>query len=83
MKPPPWQGALLLSVGLGIGAAPETTPRSAAPLRGLDGLARAYDFILDARFDQVDAELRRACGPAPAGSLRGAQCHRALVADPA
>lgn len=34
-------------------------------LRGEESLARAYDFILDARFDQVDAELRRACGPAP------------------
>ena len=42
-------------------------PRSAAgpELRGLDGLVRAYDFILEARFDQVDAELRKACGPAP------------------
>jgi tetratricopeptide (TPR) repeat protein len=35
------------------------------PLRGEDGLVRAYEFILEARFDQVDAELRRACGPAP------------------
>ena len=26
---------------------------------------RAYEFILEARFDQVEAELRRACGPAP------------------
>jgi tetratricopeptide (TPR) repeat protein len=34
-------------------------------LRGVEGLARAYDAILDARFDQVGAELRRACGPAP------------------
>jgi hypothetical protein len=41
-------------------------PASTAPdLRGEDALARVYDFILDARFDQVDAELRRACGPAP------------------
>jgi hypothetical protein len=31
-------------------------------LRGEDALVRAYDFILEARFDQVDAELRRACG---------------------
>jgi tetratricopeptide (TPR) repeat protein len=30
-------------------------------LRGESGLVRAYDFILEARFDQVDAELRRAC----------------------
>ncbi|MEP6915267.1 MAG: tetratricopeptide repeat protein [Acidobacteriota bacterium] len=34
-------------------------------IRGIEALARAYDFILEARFDQVDAELRRACGPAP------------------
>ena len=34
-------------------------------LRGVEGLVRAYDFILEARFDQVDQELRRACGPAP------------------
>jgi tetratricopeptide (TPR) repeat protein len=32
-------------------------------LRGESGLVRAYDFILEARFDQVDAELRRACDP--------------------
>ena len=44
---------------------------SAAPhapggdLRGVDGLVRAYDSILEARFDQVDADLQRACGPAP------------------
>ena len=40
-------------------------PAPRATSRGVDGLARAYDFILEARFDQVDAELRRACGPAP------------------
>jgi tetratricopeptide (TPR) repeat protein len=53
--------ALWLAAGI---AAP---PRAAArfDLRGIDGLARAYDFILEARFDQVDAELRKACGPAP------------------
>jgi tetratricopeptide (TPR) repeat protein len=34
-------------------------------LRGEEGLVRVYEFILDARFDQVEAELRRACGPAP------------------
>jgi tetratricopeptide (TPR) repeat protein len=37
----------------------------AAELTGVDGLARVYDYILDARFDQADAELQRACGPAP------------------
>jgi TolA-binding protein len=34
-------------------------------LRGVDALARVYDAILEARFDQIDAELRKACGPAP------------------
>ena len=43
---------------------PTLPPRYA--LRGEDSLVRAYEFILDSRFDQVDAELRRACGPAPA-----------------
>ena len=38
---------------------------TAPELRGVEGLLRAYDFILEGRFDQVDAELRRACGPAP------------------
>jgi len=37
----------------------------AAQLKGVDGLIRAYDAILEARFDQVDAELRKACPPAP------------------
>ncbi|MDQ3418689.1 MAG: hypothetical protein M3541_07895 [Acidobacteriota bacterium] len=44
-------------------------PAASAPpareLRGIGGLVRAYDFILDARFDQVEPELRKACGPAP------------------
>jgi tetratricopeptide repeat protein len=64
MKTPPWRSALLLSVAAFLSAAP-AGPRSARPIRGIEGLARAYDFILEARFDQVDAELRRACGPAP------------------
>lgn len=52
---------LAVLTGLGLGAA--SPP--ARDLRGLDGLVRVYDFILEARFDQVDAELKRACGPAP------------------
>src|SRR4030095_7909399 len=48
-----------------VGAAAVLGARPAGPIRGVDGLARAYDFILEARFDQADAELRRACGPAP------------------
>ena len=60
-------------LALAHAAAPtaDLSPRPEAPgqghreLRGEAALVRAYDFILDARFDQVDAELRRACGEAP------------------
>jgi tetratricopeptide (TPR) repeat protein len=68
--------ATLIAIGwVTTTAVPATQdpPRRSVPtlpphyaLRGEDGLVRAYDFILEARFDQVDAELRRACGPAPA-----------------
>jgi hypothetical protein len=50
--------AMLLLAAAGTGA-------SQAPLRGADALVRVYDAILDARFDQIEAELQRACGPAP------------------
>jgi tetratricopeptide (TPR) repeat protein len=60
----------LAKVGLlaGGASAGKPAPRSSQPplLRGEEALARVYDFILEARFDQVEAELRRACGPAPA-----------------
>jgi tetratricopeptide (TPR) repeat protein len=41
------------------------TPARARDLRGVEALTRAYDDILDARFDHVEADLQRACGPAP------------------
>lgn len=44
---------------------PTAAPAAARDLRGVDALARIYDDILDARFDRVEAELQRACGPAP------------------
>jgi tetratricopeptide (TPR) repeat protein len=44
---------------------PQTRPADGSDLRGEDALVRVYDSILEARFDQVDGELRRACGPAP------------------
>ena len=40
-------------------------PAAAADLTGVDGLVRVYDAILDADFDRADAELKRACPPAP------------------
>jgi tetratricopeptide (TPR) repeat protein len=65
-------GILALSVAM-LAAAPASQTRSAprpaqAPepsVRGEDGLVRAYNLILDARFGALEAELRRACGPAP------------------
>jgi tetratricopeptide (TPR) repeat protein len=41
-------------------------PRATAALVGVDHLSAVYDQILAARFDDADAELTRACPPAPA-----------------
>src|SRR5262249_44645757 len=46
-------------------AAPDAGPAARGDLTGIDGLVRAYDAILDARVDQADSELSRACPPAP------------------
>jgi len=54
----------MIAVALHVSAAAAARNQQAG-IRGVEGLIRAYDVILDARFDQVDAELRRACGPAP------------------
>jgi tetratricopeptide (TPR) repeat protein len=64
MIPTPWRSGLLLCAAWLLGApdAPTQAPRE---LRGLDGLVRAYDSILAARFEQADTDLERACGPAP------------------
>jgi tetratricopeptide (TPR) repeat protein len=48
---------LLLAVPVGVGA---QTGLTASPQ-----LARVYDAILDARFDQIPALLTQTCGPAP------------------
>ena len=67
-------GLLALSVAT-LAAAPDCADpacptgradAAAGAIRGEDGLVRAYDLILDAQFEALDAELRRACGPAPA-----------------
>ncbi len=66
-------GLLALSVAtLAVAPASQTRPTPpaaqtlpAGAIRGEDGLVRAYDLILDASFEALDAELRRACGPAP------------------
>lgn len=56
--------ALALAASLTTVSAVPQTP-SSRELRGGDAIARAYDLILDARYNALDAELRRACGPAP------------------
>lgn len=58
-------GASALVVALCIAVMTGASTSVRRDLRGADGLVRAYDFILDARFDQVEPELRKACGPAP------------------
>jgi tetratricopeptide (TPR) repeat protein len=63
MMRPRWPGVALVCVALQAAAVTAAAPQRG--IRGVDGLVRAYDVILDGRFDQVDAELRRACGPAP------------------
>jgi tetratricopeptide (TPR) repeat protein len=55
-------GVLLLTLAV---PAARTPPVPVGELRGVEGLVRAYESILEARFDQVEAELRKACGPAP------------------
>ena len=63
---------------------PRRRPLAAlAAIRGVDGLVRVYDVILDARFDQA---RRRAAPRVRAGAARGlrrARGHGALVAHPA
>jgi tetratricopeptide (TPR) repeat protein len=56
--------ALSLAALVSTASAVSQTP-SSRELRGGDALARAYHTILDARFNALDAELRRTCGPAP------------------
>jgi tetratricopeptide (TPR) repeat protein len=41
------------------------TGASAAGLTSPEGLSKAYDLILDARFEEAERQLSRACGPAP------------------
>lgn len=57
--------ALTLTIGPSAQVFRPPSPPAAWTFRGEEALVRVYDFILDARFDQVPAELRRACGLAP------------------
>ena len=63
----PRRAAVALALVCLLSAPPSPlSARAPHQLRGVEGLARVYDAILDARVDQVGVELRRACGPAPA-----------------
>jgi hypothetical protein len=80
-RPGAWLLALTLAVAATTAAVPADSaqrrsgpapraqrspaPRSTPVLRGEQGLIRVYTAILDARFEDVGAELESACGPAP------------------
>ena len=56
--------AALMVVVSAIDADPSTaSSRRAGQLTGSDALVRVYDLILNARFEEAEAELKRACGP--------------------
>lgn len=55
-------GAVVLLLALAWPAAPSAQRRG---LTGASELARTYDAILDARFDEMPALLRQTCPPAP------------------
>jgi tetratricopeptide (TPR) repeat protein len=72
MMRPRHAGAVVLVCAALLRAASGTPGAAAAaqaPVRGLTHaplLARAYDLVYDADFAGAEAELKRACGPAPA-----------------
>src|SRR3979490_2338925 len=47
-----------------------STSPAHASLTGAAQLAAVYDAILDARFEQVDAQLKQGCPPAPEGACQ-------------
>jgi tetratricopeptide (TPR) repeat protein len=62
---PVWAALLLAAAA----PPPRLEPPPQTPIRGLTQaplLARAYDLVYDADFSGAEAELKRACGPAPA-----------------
>ena len=59
---------LLFAFGIALTVFLQAEAQQPPPIRGLTGvdeLARAYDTILDARFERVPMMLQQACGPAP------------------
>ena len=70
MTPPRPAGLfMLVCAGILLAAAAAMFAAGPQPITGLTHaplLARAYDLVYDADFAGAEAELRRACGPAPA-----------------
>jgi tetratricopeptide (TPR) repeat protein len=62
-RPPSFAAAFLLLLCLNLSAPPRANAAASLPYAAL--LGRAYDAVLDARFDEVEADLQEACGPAP------------------
>jgi len=52
-----------LTVVVSMLAQPLTASRRPGQLTGSDALVRVYDLILNARFEEADADLKHACGP--------------------
>ena len=76
-------GALIALLTAGLLAKSPQDPRHG--FTGLPGLQSAYDLILDAQFDEADAALERACGPAPAEAclvLRATRLWWRILQDP-
>jgi len=60
-------------------------PADAAGLTSPDGLVKAYELILDARFDAAEQQLAQACPPAPAPAcdvLRSVSDYWRILLDP-
>jgi hypothetical protein len=67
-------GAACLVPGAGVGAGCQVLSASATPQTGITAapaIARAYDLILDANFDELKKTLPATCPPAPMVACRG------------
>jgi hypothetical protein len=67
-------GAACLVPGAGVGAGRQVLSASATPQTGITAapaIARAYDLILDANFDELKRTLPATCPPAPMVACRG------------
>jgi tetratricopeptide (TPR) repeat protein len=61
----PVSAVITVAVAASIAAAPGRAAQAPGGLTGSEPVARTYDAILDARFDEVDRLLAGTCPPAP------------------